>query len=189
MCRYLRSIHYTHLQDTTTYKHLSQAEAISQSKNLMATISTWLKNHQTHIDKAESKYIKLHMQNNQQNPFGQFYIAYKIHKGIKNNNGPPRPSALLSAVYNMALGNGSIPCSNQSLPHKYPTLRTPSPSKMISPSSTSHQGLSSSLVMQRPCTQTSQPNQLLPSSRHIYVPTRAKHSTITMLKPLSQPSK
>jgi hypothetical protein len=57
----------------------------------MATISKWLKTNQTHINKMDSKYIRLHMLNNQQNPYGQFYITYKIHKGMKNNNWPTRP--------------------------------------------------------------------------------------------------
>ena len=39
----------------------------------------------------DAKYIQQHLQHNQQNPFGQFYITYKIHKGLKNNKWPTRP--------------------------------------------------------------------------------------------------
>eukprot|EP00804_Cyclotella_cryptica_P011959 CCRYP_004435-RA/>CCRYP_004435-RA protein AED:0.36 eAED:0.36 QI:0/-1/0/1/-1/1/1/0/252 len=37
------------------------------------------------------QYIRHHMANNSEHPFGQFYIMYKIHKGKKNNRWPSRP--------------------------------------------------------------------------------------------------
>lgn len=37
------------------------------------------------------KYIRHHIHANQNNPYGQFYITYKIHKGMKNGRWPTRP--------------------------------------------------------------------------------------------------
>jgi hypothetical protein len=58
---------------------------------LHVTISTWLSNHKHHIENMDAKYIKLHLHHNKQNPFGQFYVTYKIHKGMQNNKWPTRP--------------------------------------------------------------------------------------------------
>ena len=37
------------------------------------------------ITDHEAKYIRAHMGANSLSPFGQFYIMYKIHKGMKEN--------------------------------------------------------------------------------------------------------
>jgi hypothetical protein len=80
-----------HLQDTTTYKQLTKEEAFDHATTLHAKISTWLSTHKNHINNMDAKYIKQHLHHNKQNPFGQFYATYKIHKGMQNNKWPTRP--------------------------------------------------------------------------------------------------
>ncbi len=81
----------THLRDPTTYLQLSKEEALQRTSQLYSTISIWLETHRQHLDKMDIKYIQHHMTNNRHNPFGQFYLTYKIHKGMKNNRWPTRP--------------------------------------------------------------------------------------------------
>jgi len=80
-----------HLNDTSTYMRLTKEEAIAQTTQLFTAINTWLTTYRPHIDPMDRKYISHHLQNSKQQPYGQFYITYKVHKGMANNLWPTRP--------------------------------------------------------------------------------------------------
>ena len=79
-----------HLTDTTTYTRLSKEHAHEHASHLQRTISNWLTSNRPFLDRMDAKYIWHHMHTNRLNPFGQFYVTYKIHKGMKNNTWPTR---------------------------------------------------------------------------------------------------
>jgi hypothetical protein len=69
-----------HLTDSTIFERLSTDEAWSAAKSIENDIREWLTSHRKAIDKDAYLYIEDHVRKNQQSPFGQFYILYKIHK-------------------------------------------------------------------------------------------------------------
>jgi hypothetical protein len=54
-------------------------------------IEKWLKKHKHAVDGMHAKFIEEHMASVSASPFGQFYVLYKIHKGMKNGRWPTRP--------------------------------------------------------------------------------------------------
>ena len=140
-------------------------------------MSTWLAKHKQHNHKMDSEFIQHHLQNNHQNPFEQFYVTYKIHKGMKNNKWPTRP--VCSNVSSLPHGLGTwveqmlqsvTPTEPTYLKNSYrlknnihPLHRPPVPS--YSP------------AMLNLCTHASQPSP--PSQQFLltYEPTRTQHST------------
>ena len=79
------------LNDTTTYLRLTKEDAYTNSLQITNTIQSWLLKNRKYIDKNDRKYISHHLHTNQRLPFGQFYLTYKIHKGMKNGLWPTRP--------------------------------------------------------------------------------------------------
>jgi hypothetical protein len=80
-----------HLQDKEIYRQLTREEALHQMATVKDTINSWIEKHHKTVGKQTTQYIRHHMANNSEHPFGQFYIMYKIHKGKKNNRWPTRP--------------------------------------------------------------------------------------------------
>ena len=54
-------------------------------------INSWLSRYHKVIGKQANLFIRHHMSKNSMTPFGQFYIMYKIHNGMKNGRWPTRP--------------------------------------------------------------------------------------------------
>eukprot|EP00804_Cyclotella_cryptica_P026745 CCRYP_007965-RA/>CCRYP_007965-RA protein AED:0.02 eAED:0.02 QI:0/-1/0/1/-1/1/1/0/583 len=80
-----------HLRDPNIYRRLSKEEAISRMESVKEAINSWIEKHHKTVGKQTTQYIRHHMANNLEHPFGQFYIMYKIHKGQKNGRWPTRP--------------------------------------------------------------------------------------------------
>eukprot|EP00956_Cyclotella_meneghiniana_P014218 scaffold21239_cov59-Cyclotella_meneghiniana.AAC.1 len=93
-----------HLTNAEVYEILSEEEATLLTDVLYTDIIDWLKEYKSCIGEDAHDYIKKHLLDNSNNPFGQFYILYKIHKGMKNGRWPTRP--VCSDVSSLSHGLG-----------------------------------------------------------------------------------
>lgn len=94
-----------HLCNRECYVQLSEEEALLAVDVLETDITNWLKSRKTRlmIDDMSRKYIANHMKSVSSSPFGQFYVLYKIHKGIGDDGRwPTRP--VCSDVSSLAHG-------------------------------------------------------------------------------------
>ena len=80
-----------HLTNTECYKRLTEEEARTFADRLEEEILQWLSKYKHKIGKHAANFIRNHMDDNLESPFGQFYVLYKIHKGQKNGRWPTRP--------------------------------------------------------------------------------------------------
>ena len=80
-----------HLRNEDVYEQLSAEEAIRATDVLLNDIKLWLAEYKRTIGGDAHDYIENHLKENASSPFGQFYIMYKIHKGMKNGRWPTRP--------------------------------------------------------------------------------------------------
>ena len=81
-----------HLCNSEVYDRLTEEEALLRAKNLHKEILDWLKEYQCTIGDNAYWFISEHLTSNENSPFGQFYVLYKIHKGIgKDGKWPTRP--------------------------------------------------------------------------------------------------
>jgi hypothetical protein len=90
------------------YVQLSREEALLATDLLETDILAWLKKYKHRIEDMPCKYIKERMKSVSASPFGQFYILYKIHKGIGDDGQwPTRPVCCsdVSSLARMALTN------------------------------------------------------------------------------------
>ena len=71
-----------HLQNSAVYEFLTADEANAEADRLFNEIWSWSvdANKQRAINKMQLKYIRLHTGRNRQDPFGYFYLMYKVHK-------------------------------------------------------------------------------------------------------------
>jgi hypothetical protein len=81
-----------HLCNEEIYERLTEEDALLHTDVLHAEIIDWLNTYENLIGKHAYNFIKNHVNANLDSPFGQFYVLYKIHKGI-NDDGkwPTRP--------------------------------------------------------------------------------------------------
>jgi hypothetical protein len=70
---------------------MSEGEALDATQHVYDQISSWLTTHKDTLSEQEHTYIRNHVEVSRANPFGQFYILYKIHKGLKHGRWPTRP--------------------------------------------------------------------------------------------------
>jgi hypothetical protein len=94
-----------HLRNDECYQQLSMEEAETEVSLLTEKIESWLKKYKQVLGKHAVGYIENHIKANSSSPFGQFYILYKIHKGMAA--GQPALSAQMLLVSPMALASGS----------------------------------------------------------------------------------
>jgi hypothetical protein len=81
-----------HLRDDQVYQNLSREQALLEIDILTDKIHDWLKTYKHCITDQNRKYIELHLEQNAESPFGQFYIMYKIHMGMRDDGTwPTRP--------------------------------------------------------------------------------------------------
>jgi len=80
LSRYIRDA-LIHLQDKSIYKIMSEEEALASIKQLRIDIQEWLDEFEPVIGKEEHLYLSTHLDENE-DPFGYFYLLYKIHKEI-----------------------------------------------------------------------------------------------------------
>ena len=74
----------SHLNDAATYAVLSELEANAEANRLEGEIYQWtVKGRKKgHLSLMEVKYIRQHTSKNADDPFGYFYLLYKVHKKI-----------------------------------------------------------------------------------------------------------
>eukprot|EP00956_Cyclotella_meneghiniana_P019570 scaffold33673_cov37-Cyclotella_meneghiniana.AAC.2 len=81
-----------HLCNEEVYEQLSEEEASLYADVVHADITEWLTKYRRTIGEHAYKFISGHINTNLDSPFGQFYILYKIHKGIgEDGKWPTRP--------------------------------------------------------------------------------------------------
>ncbi|KAL3772001.1 hypothetical protein ACHAWO_008173 [Cyclotella atomus] len=100
-----------HLKNQECYSIIPEQDAKLAIDVLEDDIEKWLKKHKHSIDGMHAKFIQKHMDSVCTSPFGQFYILYKIHKGMKNGRWPTRP--VCSDVSSLTHGLGK--CINEML--------------------------------------------------------------------------
>eukprot|EP00956_Cyclotella_meneghiniana_P030319 scaffold75832_cov39-Cyclotella_meneghiniana.AAC.5 len=83
-----------HLCNEEVYEQLTEEEAILATDVLRTEIKDWLEEYKSVIGEDAYKYINHHLKENDDSPYGQFYIMYKIHKGLKDGRWPTRPRIL-----------------------------------------------------------------------------------------------
>ena len=76
--RYIRDA-LIHLKNEDVYEILSEEEAMASVEDLKQEIEEWLDEYENVIDKDAHHYISKHLLDNK-DPFGYFYLLYKIHK-------------------------------------------------------------------------------------------------------------
>ncbi|KAL3792100.1 hypothetical protein ACHAWO_010041 [Cyclotella atomus] len=74
-----------HLLDKNCYEQLSEEDALLAVDLLEDDIEKWIKKWKNKVGEMPCRYIRNHMQSVRKSPFGQFYVLYKIHKGIQSN--------------------------------------------------------------------------------------------------------
>jgi len=80
-----------HLENPEIYERMSTGEAMRAVSDLQDQIEHWLDEYKHVVPKMAQAYIRKHMSECSKSPFGQFYLLYKIHKGMKNGRWPTRP--------------------------------------------------------------------------------------------------
>ena len=69
-----------HLNDTTTYSHISDEEAHIASDNLYRQIFQWTRKHRLELGDNTTEYIQDKIKRARTDPFGYFYLLAKLHK-------------------------------------------------------------------------------------------------------------
>jgi len=66
-----------HLSDTSTFERLTEKAAWDYARDIESHINDWLTTHRKakSISKDDAMYIKQHLNQNNQSPFGQFYVS------------------------------------------------------------------------------------------------------------------
>ncbi len=80
-----------HLTNAVIYEQLSADSALQAVLDLQEKIEEWLEDNEHIVPDMAQRYIRKNMAECMKNPFGQFYLMYKIHKGKKNGQWPTRP--------------------------------------------------------------------------------------------------
>ena len=77
--RYIRD-GLQHLQDSSTYVILSEAEALEEDLQLRKDIEAWLSEWREVLTYEHWAYIRSKLGETADEPFGYFYLMYKLHK-------------------------------------------------------------------------------------------------------------
>ena len=70
----------THLLDPTTYTILSETQAYSDTADLRQQIFAWTQKHNRTLGTNVVNYIRHHINSTLEDPFGYFYLLFKLHK-------------------------------------------------------------------------------------------------------------
>ena len=71
-----------HLNDATTYVFLSEAQALTEITELKTEIYSWTVKWRQLLDDDAVFYIRDKLEEAENDPFGYFYLLYKIHKPV-----------------------------------------------------------------------------------------------------------
>ena len=69
-----------HLNDQETYEIISEALALQESKNLKIEILKWATKFSRSLSKQHRAFIIQKLEDTEADPFGYFYLLYKLHK-------------------------------------------------------------------------------------------------------------
>ena len=70
----------SHLSDSSTYTLLTETEALQEDNELRASILQWCTHYYKQVPLQVRKYIRQNLDDTKNDPFGYFYLLYKIHK-------------------------------------------------------------------------------------------------------------
>ena len=69
-----------HLRDTSTYLRLSESQALEEDSQLRQDIKDWISEFSSSLHKDHISYIEAKLKESEKEPFGYFYLLYKLHK-------------------------------------------------------------------------------------------------------------
>ena len=75
--RYIKDA-LTHLTDSTTYKILPESQALDEATALRQTILDWINTHRKVLEDNAVEYIRTKLNECKDDPFGYFYLLYKL---------------------------------------------------------------------------------------------------------------
>lgn len=76
---YIKDAVVGHLGDRRIYSRLSRLEANAAAKRIKTEIAKWIKRWSHELEDTTKKFLRHHLKANK-DPFGYFYLLYKIHK-------------------------------------------------------------------------------------------------------------
>ncbi|KAL7548430.1 hypothetical protein ACHAWF_011720, partial [Thalassiosira exigua] len=79
IARYIRD-GLKHLTNSRTYKILTETEALEDARNLSREIFDWTVRWRRTISKSKLDFICKKLEEAEEDPFGYFYLLYKLHK-------------------------------------------------------------------------------------------------------------
>lgn len=77
--RYIQDV-LVHLADPGTYQTLTRAAAEAEARRICRDIYSWTFKYRKSLDEHETKYIRKKTDDSAEDPFGYFYLMYKVHK-------------------------------------------------------------------------------------------------------------
>lgn len=77
--KYIKLAFRDHLNDNSSYQHLSTMEKMFARGQIKIALTKWIKDHKNELSKGELKYLHHHLKNNR-NPLPLFYLTMKVHK-------------------------------------------------------------------------------------------------------------
>ena len=69
-----------HLNDRSTYELISEREAVKRDKQLRKEIFAWTVKWRSQIGDEVVKFLRKSLKDTEEDPFGYFYLLYKLHK-------------------------------------------------------------------------------------------------------------
>ena len=69
-----------HLMDTSTYEIISEQEAFKRDEELHTKIRKWILKHAIYLPQDVRQFLRSKLSETEADPFGYFYLLYKIHK-------------------------------------------------------------------------------------------------------------
>lgn len=70
----------THLMDTSTYEIISEQESFRRDKELRTKMRKWILKHAIDLPQDVRQFLRSKLNETEADPFGYFYLLYKIHK-------------------------------------------------------------------------------------------------------------
>ena len=77
--RYIKDA-LAHLQDKSTYTIISEEQAQAEAKDLRQAITDWAHEYHDCLTPDQAKYLRVKLEDTKADPFGYFYLLYKLHK-------------------------------------------------------------------------------------------------------------
>ena len=69
-----------HLQDHSTYKIIPEQQAQEEDAELRLDIHDWMRRYRQELPRSTRRYLEKKLEETKEDPFGYFYLTYKLHK-------------------------------------------------------------------------------------------------------------